>query len=182
MWCSVYRAAVRPGMARSPYVIDYHGRFLLDDPPATVWRSLERCERFESWWSWLREFRLEGGGLETGAVLHGVVVPPVPYAMRIHVEIGVAIAPRHIGATVHGDLEGPARLDLTAAGAGTAAEVAWRIEMMPRPMRAAARVAHPLLRWAHDRVVDATVEGYRRHVARERPISPSGPPPGRPPR
>jgi len=35
---------------------------------------------------------------------------------------------------------------------------------MQRPMRVAARVAYPVLRWGHDRVVDATVAGFRRHL------------------
>ena len=36
--------------------------------------------------------------------------------------------------------------------------------MMQRPMRLAARVAHPVLRWGHDRVVEMTVNGFRRHL------------------
>jgi hypothetical protein len=40
--------------------------------------------------------------------------------------------------------------------------------MMQRPMRIAARVAYPLLRWGHDRVVDATVDGLRRQLVAER--------------
>ena len=43
--------------------------------------------------------------------------------------------------------------------------------MMQRPMRMAARVAHPLLRFGHDRVVEATVAGYRRHLAQDQAIS-----------
>ncbi len=38
--------------------------------------------------------------------------------------------------------------------------------MMQRPMRLADRVAHPLLQWGHDRVVDVTVTGFRRHLER----------------
>jgi hypothetical protein len=32
-------------------------------------------------------------------------------------------------------------------------------------MRIAARVAPPVMRWGHDRVVEATVAGLRRHLA-----------------
>ena len=32
----------------------------------------------------------------------------------------------------------------------------------------AALVGHPLLRWGHDRVVDATVAGFRRHLTTRR--------------
>jgi hypothetical protein len=76
---------------------------------------------------------------------------------------------------VHGDLEGPARLVLGAVDSGTVAEVSWTVEMTQRTMRLAARVAHPLLRWGHDRVVEATIDGYRRHLA-EPPVAPGGDP------
>jgi hypothetical protein len=32
-------------------------------------------------------------------------------------------------------------------------------------MRVASRVAHPLLQWGHDRVVDVTVARFRRFLA-----------------
>jgi hypothetical protein len=152
-------------MASSTSVIGYRGRFAFDVPPEDIWASIEHYEQFETWWAWLREFRLEGPGLEDGAVLHGVVSPPVPYTMRISVVLDHCIAPRRIDATVHGDLEGAARLVLERAGDGTLAEVSWTVEMKQRTMRVAARVAYPLMRWGHDRVVEATVQGYRRHLA-----------------
>ncbi len=152
-------------MARSTSVIDYRGRFAFDVSPETLWTSIEHGERFEAWWTWLREFRLVGPGLEAGAVLHGVVSPPVPYTMRIRVELDRCVRPERIDATVHGDLEGPACLVLEPAGPGTLAEVAWTVEMTQRTMRLAARFAHPLMRWGHDRVIEATVNGYRRHLA-----------------
>lgn len=162
-------------MARSPAVIEYRGRFTFDQPPAAMWGSIERCDRFEAWWAWLGEFRLEGSRLEDGAVLHGVVSPPVPYRMRIRVVLDHCEPPHRIDATVHGDLEGEATLVLAPDGDGTCAEVSWTIEMMQRPMRLAARVAHPLLRWGHDRVVDATVHGYRRYLASAGASEPTGP-------
>ena len=154
-------------MTPSAAVMEYRGRFGFEQTPEQMWVSIEHGERFEAWWPWLAEFRLEGAGLEDGAVLHGVVSPPVPYTMRVRVVLDHCDRPRRIDATVHGDLEGTATLVLAPDGAGTWAEVWWTIEMMQRPMRVAARVAHPLLRWGHDRVVEATVHGYRRHLAAE---------------
>ena len=124
----------------SPYVIEYAGRFSFPVPRQEVWSAVERFERFETWWGWLGELRVDGSGL--------VAVDP----------------PRSIDALVHGDLVGHARLVLEPEGEGTRASVAWTIEMMQRPMRVAARVASPVLRWGHDRVVDATVAGFRRHL------------------
>jgi uncharacterized protein YndB with AHSA1/START domain len=151
-------------MVGSPYVFDYQGRFSFPAPPEGVWSAIEQFESFESWWGWLRDLRVEGEGLAVGSVLHGVVAPPLPYRMRLRVVIEACAPPRRIEASVHGDLVGHARLVLEPEGEGTGAGVAWTIEMMQRPMRMAARVAGPLLRWGHDRVVEATVAGFRRHL------------------
>ena len=121
-------------------------------------------DQFEKWWSWLEEFRLDGGVLEAGAVLHGVVAPPVPYRMRIRVELIECEPARHIDAAVHGDLEGEATLDIRESGSGSMVDVAWTVEMMQRPMRMASRFAHPLMQWGHDMVVAVTVAGFRRRL------------------
>jgi carbon monoxide dehydrogenase subunit G len=163
-------------VARSSSVIDYRGRFAFDVPPEVIWNSIEHCERFESWWAWLREFRLEGPGLQSGAVLHGVVSPPVPYTMRIRVRLDRCERPARIDATVHGDLEGTARLVLVPVDDGSLAEVSWTIEMTQRAMRMAARVAHPLMRWGHDRVIETTVAGLRCHLAASGEVAPGGDP------
>jgi len=153
-------------MAHPPYVIDYRGSFHLDASPEEVWESIEHGERYEGWWAWLREFRFDGPGLYDGVVLHGLVSPPVPYRMRLTVVLDHCVRPSSIDATVHGDLEGTAHLSLDPDAGATRAEVAWTIEMMQRPMRLAARVAPGVMRWGHDRVVEATVASFRRHLAR----------------
>lgn len=154
-------------MSASPYVIDYRGTFDFDLPPEAMWDALEHSERFEGWWGWLREFRLDGGGLQAGSELRGLVSPPVPYQIRVRVVLDRCTRPERIDATVGGDLEGTAHLVLAPLGAGSRADVSWTVEMKQRPMRIAARVAAPLLRWGHDRVVEATVNGFRRHLGRD---------------
>jgi len=124
-----------------------------------------QLDRYPSWWAWLREFSVDGTGLTRGSVLHGVVVPPLPYRMRLDVVLDECIPERRIAARVHGDLEGTALLILDGDHAATHAHATWTIEMMQRPMRLAARFAHPMLRWGHDRVVDATVDGFRRRLS-----------------
>jgi len=151
-------------MAGSPYVMEYRGAFEFALGPEQVWEAIGHTERFEGWWWWLGEMRIDGPGLVPGAVLRGLVSPPVPYRMQVTVRLDECNAPARIDATVGGDLVGPASLRLAAHEAGTRAEVAWSLEMMQRPMRLAARVAKPLLQWGHDRVVEATVAGFRRHV------------------
>jgi carbon monoxide dehydrogenase subunit G len=148
----------------SPCVIEYRGRFSFERPPSDVWRAMEQFERFESWWSWLREFRVEGPGLMAGSVLHGLVVPPLPYRLHVRVALLACDPARRIDAALHGDVEGRAELLLEPERQGTLATVSSAIEVMQRPMRIAARLAPPVLRWGHDRVVDATVASFRRHL------------------
>jgi Ribonuclease G/E len=94
------------------------------------------------------------------------VVPPVPYAMRVTVEITDATSRRQVEADVRGDLVGAAALELRDAGAGASeVRVRWTVEMCRPAMRTAARVARPMLIWGHDRVVEATVRRLRRHLA-----------------
>jgi uncharacterized protein YndB with AHSA1/START domain len=151
---------------RSPYVIDFHRTYRFPVPPAAVWSSIEDVEHYPAWWGgWLGHFRVSGDGLKAGSVLDGTVSPPLPYRMHVQVTLDQYRPPERIEATVGGDLTGDALLVVTRAGTGSAVEVAWTIEMRQRAMRAVARVAYPLLRWGHDRVVEATVAGFRQHLA-----------------
>jgi carbon monoxide dehydrogenase subunit G len=149
----------------NPPVIDYRGRFDFDVSADTLWESIEDAEQFERWWPWLQEFTLEGGGLRSGTVMHGVVVPPLPYRLRVDVELVDCKRPASIDAMVRGDLQGRASVRIGPRGSdGCTVEAEWSIEMMQRPMRIASLVAHPLLRWGHDRVVETTVRSFRRHL------------------
>src|ERR1700690_2274966 len=104
-----------------------------------MWERMEHLDQFERWWPWLQEFRLEGGTLAAGSVLHGVIVPPLPYRMRIRVELTRCAAPDAIDAVIEGDLQGPACLRVHPDGDRSRVEVAWTVEMMQRPMRLASR-------------------------------------------
>jgi uncharacterized protein YndB with AHSA1/START domain len=150
-------------MSRRP-VITYRRDYEFPDSPSDLWDAMAEVDRFEEWWSWLEEFRLEGGTLQKGSVLRGIVTPPLPYRMRIEVELTECTPPRRMAALIHGDLDGEASLDIRPAGPGSSVTVAWTVEMMQRPMRLADRMAHPLLQWGHDRVVESTVAGFRRRL------------------
>lgn len=53
---------------------------------------------------------------------------------------------------------------LQDADGGTRVAVAWSLEMRSIPLRHAARMAYPVMRWGHDRVVDLAVAGFRRRA------------------
>ena len=148
-------------------VMEYRGAFVFPVSPQDLWASIERFDRFESWWGWLSEFHASGDRLQTGAVLSGVVTPPLPYRMRIRTELLECVPGRWVKAEVAGDLRGDASLALSPSADRTDVVVGWRVEMMQRPMRVAARFAYPLMRWGHDRVVEHTVERFRHHLETE---------------
>jgi hypothetical protein len=90
--------------------------------------------------------------------------------MRLDVLVGECVPEQRISALVHGDLEGAATLVFHGDDVASRVHATWKVVMMQRPMRLAARIAPQLLRWGHQRVVDATVEEFRRHlVAEDRP-------------
>jgi len=152
-------------VAGSPYVFEHDRSYTFDANRKEVWAVLERFDGLAAGWPWLHDLDIEGPGLQSGTVMSGVVAPPVPYRMRLRVDIDECEPERSIAASVHGDLEGVAYITFDGDGDETCAYATWTIEMMQPAMRVAARVAPRLLRWGHDRVVDATVNGLRRHLA-----------------
>lgn len=154
-------------MVASCYFMDYAGRFDFPVTPPELWEALQRIDEFERWWGWLGDLKVDGAGLEVGTVLRGTVAPPVPYRMHVDVELCRCVPERSIDASVSGDLRGEAHLRMHPCPEGTSTDVAWSLEMLQLPMRLAARVAYPLLRWGHDCVVDATVRGFRTQLRPE---------------
>jgi hypothetical protein len=145
-------------------VIDYERAYDFDLTPPELWETIDQVDQFEGWWPWLQEFRMDGAALAAGSVLHAVVAPPLPYRMRISVELTRWEPCCAIDAVVHGDIEGVARMRVHPRGSGSRVEVAWTLEMMQRPMRVASRFGHPVFQWGHDRVVEITVAGFRRRL------------------
>jgi hypothetical protein len=144
--------------------IEYDEAFWFPVTPDQLWVIVERFDQFESWWRWLRNFRADEAGLVAGNVLHGTVVPPVPYQLRLEVRLRRCCRPRLVDAKVDGDLSGWAVLRLEDADDGTRVAVAWSLEMRSAPLRVAARVAYPLTHWGHDRVVEMAVAGFHRRA------------------
>ena len=141
--------------------VEYQAAFWFPVTPPQLWTIVERFDLFESWWVWLAGFTADDDGLVDGNVLHGTVVPPVPYRLRLTVQLQRCDRPRLVEAAIDGDLRGQASLQLKAVAGGTRADVAWSLRMRSAPLRVAAHVAYPLMRWGHDRIVDMAVAGFR---------------------
>lgn len=142
----------------------HRGGYSFGLSPGELWDRIEDVDQFEGWWPWLSEFRLVGDGLVDGATLHGVVTPPLPYRMRLTVELGRCRRPYAIDAVIGGDLTGDAHLRIRSDGEGSRVGMAWTIEVRQPVMRMASRIGRPVLQWGHDRVVETAVAGFRRRV------------------
>jgi uncharacterized protein YndB with AHSA1/START domain len=162
---SISREGRTLGTVSAP-VITYRRGYRFDVSPDQLWDRIEEVDQFEGWWPWLTDFRLDGDGLSAGSVLYGVVNPPLPYRMRLSVELVDCERPFAIDATIEGDLTGEAQLRFRPEPGGTWAEVAWTVEMRQPAMRLASRIGRPILQWGHDRVVEMTVAGFRRRIER----------------
>jgi len=144
--------------------IDYRGAFWFPVEPAELWATIERFDSFESWWAWLHDFGAEDDSLVAGNVLHATVVPPVPYRLRMDIHLEASSPPHVVEATIDGDVSGSAVFRLEPSDDGTRVAVVWSLDMRSRPLRVAAAVAYPLMRWGHDRVVEMAVSGFRRRA------------------
>ena len=130
--------------------------------PDELWDVVTRTDDFPTWWTWLRAF--ESPGIHAGAEAQCVIQAPLPYALRLRIEVERARRPSTIETYVRGDLDGPARLDIAPDGDGSSARLSWALEVRDRMLRQLSRVARPVMVWAHDRVVATGVEQFRRHA------------------
>jgi hypothetical protein len=128
---------------------DYRGAFWFPVEPDELWDTIERFDQFENWWAWLRDFGADSDRLVTGNVLHATVIPPVPYRLALDIRLAGSLRPHVLEATVDD---------------GTRVAVMWSLGMASTPLRIAALVAYPLMRWGHDRVVEMAVDGFRQHA------------------
>lgn len=146
---------------------DHRASFWFPVAPSDLWDTIERFDEFESWWPWLWSFTADAAGLVDGNVLHGTVVPPVPYRLRLDVRLERCRRPHRVEATVAGDVAGPTVLRLEPVGDGTRVDMSWSLTMHSAPLRLGARCAYPLMRWGHDRVVVMAAAGFGRRALGE---------------
>ena len=139
-------------MVPTPFRFDRAWHFAV--APEQLWAMLERTDRYQEWWPWLRALAVDGAGLHDGAQARVVIQAPLPYQLRCTVHVADAEPARRLVARVTGDLEGPARLELTPADGGTDARLAWSLEVQSSLLRPLATIARPALAWAHDRIVE----------------------------
>jgi hypothetical protein len=118
-----------------------------------LWARFERVHDYRGWWPWLRQF--DAVHLGTGEVWHCVIRPPVPYTVRFAIHLDEVVPHRTVRATVGGDIEGHAALEVGATADGCWLRLASHLSPARGVLQTAARVAPPLAQWAHDQVLTA---------------------------
>lgn len=147
---------------RMPSPFRFDRTWELDAPPAEVWAGMGRTDEFPGWFSWLRE--LDGDGLHEGAVARCVIQAPLAYSLRLEVHVRHVQEERRVDAAVRGDLDGPARIEIAPAVAGSVVRLQFELDLRAPILRGLSVVARPMMVWAHDRVCDAAVAQFRRHA------------------
>jgi len=127
-------------------------RYRLPVSPAELWTTLSRVDDYQRWWPWLRGF--EASHIGGHQVWHCLVQPPLPYRVRFDVRFEDVVVARSVVAAVSGDVVGSARLDVAEVDEGSEAHVLLSLEPGNGFLRAASRLAAPVIRYGHDWVID----------------------------
>lgn len=152
-----------------PATFDYDRRFAFAVSPETFWDTVSQTECYPDWWTWLREF--ESDGLHEGSHTECVIRAPLPYALRVSIDVERTVHPERVETRVSGDLDGPARLEISPTTSGCAARLVWSLELREPWLARLARFTRPVLAWAHDRVIDSGVRRFEQVALSEAPPS-----------
>lgn len=144
----------------APFQFDRSWLFPAD--PAGVWKALSATDDYPRWWPWLRA--LDVDAFAPGATAQCVIRGPLPYTLRCTVHVLDMIPRERVVSEISGDLQGPARLDLSADHGGSLARLSWSLELRASSLRNLAVVARPAMKWAHDYVVNSGVDAFRRQA------------------
>ena len=121
-----------------------------------LWDAATSLDRFPEWWRWLRTLEVDGAeqGLAAGTTARCVIAPPLPYAVRVTIDVERVVAGSLVEARVGGDLDGSARLEVGEHRSGDAtARLSWHLYVRRPLLEMLARTARPVLVWGHEWVV-----------------------------
>jgi hypothetical protein len=132
--------------------------FVFGAPRPAVWHSLGSVDAYTTWWPWLR--RLEAPAFAAGATWRCTIQPPVPYVIRCSIRLDELNPSRMVAATVTGDINGEARVELEDDPAGTRVRLVSRLAPSGRWTALVARLAPHVARWGHDRVIETAADQF----------------------
>jgi hypothetical protein len=136
-------------------------RYRFDVDQQTLWTAIEATNDYRCWWPWLR--RLEANGLVEGDTWQCVVQPPLPYTLRFSVSLDRVVPPRLAVASIAGQIEGSARLEVESDGTRGSCEARLVSELVPANglLKTVARFAQPAAQFGHDWILDTGARQFR---------------------
>ncbi|MEJ7585612.1 MAG: SRPBCC family protein, partial [Acidimicrobiales bacterium] len=137
-------------------------RYRFDLTPAELWAAIAAVEEYPGWWPWLRRF--EATGLVAGDSWAATVQPPLPYTLRLTVDLIQVDEPSLVRATVGGDVVGTAQLEIEPDGDGCRARLVSALSPGNRYLQAVAVFARPVVRFGHDWVLDTGARQFQGRV------------------
>jgi hypothetical protein len=128
--------------------------------PDDLWSAVTRADRYRSWWPWLRRF--DGVAFEEGARWRCAVRAPLGYRVRFDVVLSDVVPGRSAGGAGRRANAGRRPLDVRPAdGGGSQLRLQSTLASERWPLRAIARLAPPVARFGHDRLLDTGVRQFR---------------------
>lgn len=127
-------------------------------PPQQLWTVLMETDQYRTWWPWLRRF--DGDGVVVGQRWSCSVQPPFSYPVRFEVLIDDVRAPFGASGSLAGDVVGTARVDIVATSGGSEARLIAHLAPGNGFLRAASRLAGPVVRFGHDWVLDTAARQF----------------------
>lgn len=150
-----------------PHSFTYEGTHTLPLSRARAWDLLRQPHLYSKWWPWMRRLEVSGAPLEPGTTFTFYVVAPIPFPLRLVVEIVESKEDERIEASVAGDLVGRAEMSFAEiSGDVTQATLRWDVDVRKQGVRTAARTLRSILQWGQTWAVDVALRGFLRHLDR----------------
>lgn len=138
-----------------------------DAPLEPVWNAVACVDGWDAWWPGVTSVTLApGDALGLGSVRRYTCRSALPLRLSFVARITRIVPQQLIEGRACGDLVGLGRCRLSGAGGQTTVCFDWQVHAASAWLNRLAPLVHPLLRWNHDRLMQAGGRGLERHLAR----------------
>jgi hypothetical protein len=147
----------------------FRSEWSVDASPATIYRALERFERYSEWWPEVRSIRLVGA--ESCQVTCRSMLPyDLTFVLRpSRRDPGAGV----LEAAMEGDLEGFSRWTISDGSSGSRLVFEEEVTVNKRLLRVLAPVARSLFRANYSVMMKHAQAGLARYLIRFEPLCPS---------